>query len=58
MQNEKRRCKKRRVDMKRDNIKSNVKIICQIMKKEKRVHDDTKTDVKVRQNQKRRSRLK
>jgi len=57
-QNEKGRCKKRRVDMKRDNIKSNVKRTCQMMKNEKRVHDETKTDVKVRLNQKRRSRLR
>lgn len=57
-QNKKGRCKKRRDDVKRDNIKSNVKRRCQMMQKEKRVHDETRTDVKVRQNQKRRSRLR
>lgn len=57
-QNEKGRCKKRRVDMKRDDIKSNVKRRCHMMQKEKRVHNETKTDVKVRENQKRKSEMR
>lgn len=57
-QNENGRCKKRRDDMKRDDIKSNVKRRCQMMQKEKRVHNETKTDVKVRENQNRRSEMR